>query len=261
MNTSKKPTRTGAGCLFAFAAPFCLMGLGTAIAAAHGMVAENPDWKQIGFLALFAAVFGGAGCGVMALSIIGHRKLLRCEELKEPELYPDEEPHQPECSRISVQERIDGTTAITCPACRNPSAAFTATAFLVTLIGATALQVHLGAPLLFPILTSVITSFLALIVVELWLGTTRVTFDTSSIQVTSGILGRGKTRTFRAENISEIKVRTGMRSGRNVYYDIEIVRRSGHRTAAGRHVRSKREAEWLADRMREVVMPEKVASD
>ena len=329
MKTSKNSTLTGVGCLYASAAPFCLVGFGTAIAAARGLMVENPDREQIELLALFAVVFGGAGSGMLAVMISGHRKLLRREELDSDSPWsgredsvqgrvpcwskttvwtawvfaffwnlvslsasflvagrlletgsdlppvalifpiagagllvwavritlrwrragaislegserPDtlgvggsqgiastaesvvsrrkvEETHQTERSSIVVEARLDGKTAITYPACRNPGEAFTATAFLVILLGATALQAHLGTSLILLVLTGVLTSLLTLVVVELWLGTTRVIFDAAEVHVTSGILRGGKTRTFRAENIEQIETRPGMRSRRSVY--------------------------------------------
>ena len=38
----------------------------------------------------------------------------------------------------------------------------------------------------------------------------------------------------------------GMQAGNTVYYDVVIRRKDGKKTTAGRSVRDKREAEWLA---------------
>jgi hypothetical protein len=44
-----------------------------------------------------------------------------------------------------------------------------------------------------------------------------------------------------------------MQAGRTPYYDLMLIRNDGRKLPAGRAIRDKREAEWLADTVREAL--------
>jgi hypothetical protein len=46
--------------------------------------------------------------------------------------------------------------------------------------------------------------------------------------------------------VADVVSAIGMQAGRTLYYDVEIRRKDGKKVTAGRSVRDKREAEWLA---------------
>jgi hypothetical protein len=64
--------------------------------------------------------------------------------------------------------------------------------------------------------------------------------------VASGYLQPGRERRITAAEVADIVPAIGMQSGRTVYYDVQIRRTDGKKVVAGRSVRDKREAEWLA---------------
>jgi hypothetical protein len=53
--------------------------------------------------------------------------------------------------------------------------------------------------------------------------------------------------------IGEVVTRIGMQAGGTPYYDLVLVTRERRRVAAGRSIRDKREAEWLADTLRDAL--------
>jgi hypothetical protein len=53
-----------------------------------------------------------------------------------------------------------------------------------------------------------------------------------------------------AGEIAEVTTRIGMQSGGTPFYDLVLVRKDGDEVPAGRGIRDKREAEWLADTVR-----------
>jgi hypothetical protein len=60
-------------------------------------------------------------------------------------------------------------------------------------------------------------------------------------------------RRVSSDEIAEVTTRIGMQSGNTPYYDLILVRKDGKRMSAGRSIRDKREAEWLAATMREAL--------
>ncbi|MGE0354646.1 MAG: hypothetical protein AB7Q69_15625, partial [Gemmatimonadales bacterium] len=67
--------RLAFGCLIAFLAPFCLVGVVTGVTAVNSMVEGKPG--DAGLLAIFALAFGGVGFGMLAALLAGRRRLRR----------------------------------------------------------------------------------------------------------------------------------------------------------------------------------------
>ncbi len=166
-----------------------------------------------------------------------------------------EQPYRPRSdSPIQLRPSAGGGIEIDFPAARNPGAAFSMSAFLLLWCGAIWLQVHLRAPLIFPIIFGLFGLLLLWIALDLWLGTCRVVIEAGEVRVRLGLLGLGPTRIFPCSEIQQVVLRINMQSGGRSgtpYYDIALVRRNGRRIAAGQHLRDKREAEWLAAQIRE----------
>ncbi|MGE5232350.1 MAG: hypothetical protein ACM3NS_11455 [Deltaproteobacteria bacterium] len=70
-----RPSPVALGCLILFALPFAGSGLVAAVLAAKKILAG--DWRNGGFLSVFALVFGGAGIGIVAAALAGRRRLER----------------------------------------------------------------------------------------------------------------------------------------------------------------------------------------
>jgi hypothetical protein len=74
-----------------------------------------------------------------------------------------------------------------------------------------------------------------------------------AVTVASGLLAPMRRHRLGSDEIAEVTTRIGMQAGRTPYYDLILVRKDGKRMPAGRGIRDKREAEWLAATMREAL--------
>ena len=160
----------------------------------------------------------------------------------------EEEYRQPPESRIYVTEGLS-RTEIHYSAARNLGVAVGLTIFFLIWTGITFMLPRFGAPIFFPIVFGFFDVLIGLALIGMWLGTTRVQIDRSSIRISRKYLGLGWTKKIPAEEIDDIVFKIGMQSGSRVYYDIKIVRSTGRRWPAGGSIRDKREAEWLIGRM------------
>ena len=159
----------------------------------------------------------------------------------------------PEC-RIQVTRNRRGTE-IVFPAARNRGAALDLTLFLALWLGAVAAMVLLGAPVIFPLVFGLFAALLIRAVLDLWLGVARVTAGAGAVLVASGLLTPGRERRVPSPEVAEVVTRIGMQAGGTPYYDVVLVRRDGKKLVAGRGIRDKREAEWVAGLIREGVDP------
>ena len=152
---------------------------------------------------------------------------------------------QPADSRIVVTTSRRGTE-IVFSAARNPGAATSLTLFLFLWIGCIALQMYFRAPLVFPIVTGLFGLLIALGVLDLWLGVSRVSADTGRLSWASGYLVPGRERSIAASEVADVIPTIGMQAGKTVYHDVTVVRKNGKKIKVGRSLRDKREADWLA---------------
>jgi hypothetical protein len=109
-----------------------------------------------------------------------------------------------------------------------------------------ALMLYLKAPLLFPIVFGLFGLLLLIGMLQLWFEVSRVVAERGSVSVASGYLYPGREQTIASGEIAEITTRIGMQAGSRPYYDLMILSKRGKRIIAGRSIRNKREAEWLA---------------
>ena len=165
---------------------------------------------------------------------------------------PPEHYHPPRDSRILVSRNRRGTE-IVFPAARNPASAAGLTAFLVLWLGVVFALLHLGAPMLFPIVFGAFALLLGWGVLDQWLGVSRVVAGDGIVTVASGILTPGRERRVEGAEIETVTTRIAMQAGATPYYDVVLVRRNGKRVVAGRGIRDKREAEWVAATLRAAI--------
>jgi hypothetical protein len=156
---------------------------------------------------------------------------------------------QPPGSRILVTNNRRGTE-ILFPAARNPGVAVGSTLFLLIWCGAIVLQVYFDVPTVFPVIFGLFGSLILIGVLDLWMEVSRVTIDAGTLTVATGYLYPGKERSLPGSEVAEVAAMIGMRSGRTPYYDIVVRRKNGKKIRAGRSIRDKREAEWLAGTIR-----------
>jgi hypothetical protein len=152
-------------------------------------------------------------------------------------------------SRISVTTNRRGIE-IVFPAARNPGVAIGSAVFTLLWTAIVFCLIYFKAPLLFPIVFGLFEILLVYGTLQLWLGVSRVTVDAGTIAVATGYLYPGSERMLAASDIDGVSTAIGMQAGSTPYYDVVIVRKGGKKVIAGRSVRDKREAEWLAGIMR-----------
>lgn len=162
----------------------------------------------------------------------------------------------PATATVRVGPSALGGTEYYFGAARNLGSAISMLFFTLIWAGAIWLMVHLGAPILFPILFGLFLLIFLLILTDLLFETTRVIIESGSVKVRNSTLGITSGKEVPCAEITEVKLGSSMQqqptatqAGR-VYYDIEIHRKYGKRIKAGQHIRNKREAEWLAAEMR-----------
>jgi hypothetical protein len=126
--------------------------------------------------------------------------------------------------------------------------------FLLALwLAAIGAMVHFGAPLLLQVIFGVVALLLLWATVASWLGVSRVTVGDGAVTVASGFLIPGRKRRIPAGEIAEVTTKIGMQAGNTPYYDLVLVRKDEKQVCAGRGVRDKPEAEWLATAVREAL--------
>jgi len=155
-------------------------------------------------------------------------------------------------SGITVQPAPGGMT-FRYARMRNVPFAVGITAFTALWTGALWVQIYLGFPWFFPIVTGLFDLLLGVITLELWLGTTTVTAAAGELRVHHTLLGIGGTRVIAAADVASIELHIGMQTqGRygTPYYDLRARLKSGRKRTLGSGVRNKRHAEWLAAQMR-----------
>jgi hypothetical protein len=162
--------------------------------------------------------------------------------------------HQPTGSRIEVSTTRRGTE-IYFPPARNTGFAIGITVFTAIWTGAIALAVALHAPIVFPIVFGVIELLLVYILLDAWLGVTRVTAGDGQVTIATGWLVPRRERTLRAAEIKGVTTRIASQQGDTGFYDLTIETTAGVRVAAGRGMRDKREAEWLAATIMKAIAP------
>src|SRR5690349_562852 len=162
--------------------------------------------------------------------------------------------HQPAGSRIQVSTTRRGTE-IYFPPARNIGFGIGITVFTAIWLGAIALMLALHAPVLFPIVFGLVALLLIYFLLDAWLGVTRVVAGDGQVTIATGWLTPLRERTVRAGDIQGVTTRIASQQGDTAFYDITIETTAGTRIAAGRSVRDKREAEWLAATIAKAVAP------
>jgi hypothetical protein len=152
---------------------------------------------------------------------------------------------QPADSRITVASNRRGTEVFF-PAARNPGAAIGTTVFLLLWTGVVVALIYFDAPILFPIVFGLFEVLLVYGALQLWLEVTRVIAEAGTLTIANGYLYPGKERRLAASEIADVTTAIGMQAGSTPYYDVVVLRKGGKKVIAGRSVRDKREAEWLA---------------
>jgi hypothetical protein len=157
--------------------------------------------------------------------------------------------HQPPNSPIRVSDR-GGMVEVLLPAGRNRGAALGVTLF-AALWGAVVTAVFLlDAPFLFKLVFGLLELLIIYLTLRLWFRVVRVRADRDLVSVEAGLGTPRPRRSVPAAEVRDIELGIGMQSGDRVWYDLYIVRADGRKFEAGGGIRDKREAEWIAARLR-----------
>jgi hypothetical protein len=166
---------------------------------------------------------------------------------------------QPPDSRISVSRNRRGVE-LSFPAARNPGAALSLTVFTLLWVGIVAALIRFHVPLFFPVVFGAFGLLLVVGSLELWLTVSRVVVDKGSISVAQGYIYPGSEKTIASAQISSVIAKISMQTGSVPYYDVVLVTTAGKQIAAGRWVRNKREAEWLAATIKDALGLEAIST-
>jgi hypothetical protein len=132
------------------------------------------------------------------------------------------------------------------PAARNPELAVGTSVFMLLSGMMVVALVHYDAPVLFPIVFGLFELLLIVGDLQLWFGVSRVTADAGTLVVAQGYLYPVRERAIPVSEIGDFSVKVGMQAGSRPYHDLTVLLKNGKRVTAGRSMRDKREAEWLA---------------
>ncbi len=111
----------------------------------------------------------------------------------------------------------------------------------------------LDAPLVFKAVFLLGELLIAYAAIRLWFRVVRVTADRQRLSVAVGLGTPGAPRIVPTAEVADVELRIGMQSGERVWYDLYVVRSDGRKFEAGSGIRDKREAEWIAAKLREAL--------
>lgn len=163
---------------------------------------------------------------------------------------------RPADTRIVVRPSESGGTEFDFSAARNPGPALGTTVFFLLWTGIVGFLLRVKAPIFFPIVFGLFDLLLLVMVVNLWLYTSKVVIGSGRVGVHGGILGLGTTREISFSDIAEFKIPIGMQTGGRTgtpYYDIRLALHNGREVTLASSIRSKLEAQWLIAQMKTLV--------
>ncbi len=106
-------------------------------------------------------------------------------------------------------------------------------------------MIHFGAPIFFPIMFGLFALLFVYFVFDLWLTETRVEIGGGNLTFTKRMVTAGKTLTFRATDIADIKTKRGMQAGNRLYYQIILKTRAGKEHTLASQIGNQRLAKLL----------------
>jgi hypothetical protein len=136
---------------------------------------------------------------------------------------PVEELRRDEHSRIQMND-VPGAREFYFPAARNLGTAFFTTLFMLVFNGAAVFMYRAHAPMVFPIVFGLIGVLLIFGTFNLWFKSSRITINSTNVQLTKRWLIFSRKRDFSAGDYARFATKTGMQSGSTIFTDIKLVR-------------------------------------
>ncbi|MCZ6918512.1 MAG: hypothetical protein O7I93_17185 [Gemmatimonadetes bacterium] len=160
-----------------------------------------------------------------------------------------EEYQQPADSPIRVTP-APGGIEVHFPMARNIAPALFTTAFTAVWSAGVYFLYRSDAPGFFWTIFGLFDVLMIYVVLLMWLGHSRIRIGRERIVVTRGIAFLTRSTSMPTASLSEVSIKIGMRSGNTPYYDLTLRGADGEKLKAASSIKSKREAEWVADRIR-----------
>jgi len=161
---------------------------------------------------------------------------------------PIEEIRREEHSKIRVRNAPSGREFFF-PAARNLGTAFGITVVMLIFSTAVWFMIKMKAPLPFPIVFGFFAVVLFYSCVNLWFRRTRVTINSSRVNVARHWLIFGGTRSFDASEVACFDSKVGMTSGQQAFYSIQLITRTDKKVTVGDLIPNKPETDWLVQEM------------
>jgi len=161
---------------------------------------------------------------------------------------PIEEIQRHEHSKIQIRDAPDGREFFF-PATRNPGTAFVITALMLFWSATVWGLFYTKAPLLVPIVLGVAGVFIVLGCLNLWFKQSRVTIHAKGVRAAKHWLIFGRTRLFDTGEVARFDSKDGMRRGRQVYHDIQLITRTEEKITVATGIASKTETDGLVQEM------------
>ena len=133
---------------------------------------------------------------------------------------------------------------------RAPSRAFLSLLFTAVWIGAIALMGVIRVPVLMPIVCGIIAVALILSTLELFFESSTILLGPHEVTVHRRLLSTTETVIPYGDIESAQAVAIGISNGARPYYRVDIRTKAGKRIKAAKNIHSKREAEWVASRIK-----------
>lgn len=175
-----------------------------------------------------------------------------------PEFRSDRAPEfDPREATIPMRPSAGGGIEFYARPARNLGAAMGVTVFFAIWAGAVWLQMWLGAPLFFPVISGLFGVLIFLVVLDQWFGTQRVVLENGEISATGKTLGIGSTKRIPFDAVTDVTVGVGMQQRQSMtqagraWYDVSVHPKAGRKKKVLTAIRNKREAEWIAEQIKQ----------
>lgn len=120
-----------------------------------------------------------------------------------------------------------GGMALVFPMFRQPVAAVGSVVFTAVWGGVVALLLHLGAPVIFPVVFGLFLLLLVWMMLDLCFCSSRVEMNRDGIRARGGLFGLGRERRVAFGDIAGLDTRKTMQAGNTLYYSVILLRHSG----------------------------------
>ena len=120
-----------------------------------------------------------------------------------------------------------GGMALAFPMLRQPAAALGSLVFTGIWGGVVALLLHLGAPVIFPLVFGLFLLLLVWMMLDLCFGRSRVEVNREGIRARGGLFGLGRERRVAFGDIAGLDLQKTMQAGNTLYYSVILLRHGG----------------------------------